>query len=797
MATARSTTAKSCDDGNTDDLDACGNDCDLNTCGDGEVNNGEACDDGNTDDLDACGNDCLANTCGDGEVNNGESCDDGNTDDLDACGNDCELNTCGDGEVNNGEACDDGNTDDLDACGNDCIANACGDGKINNGEACDDGNTDDLDACGNDCLANACGDGEVNNGEACDDGNTDDLDACGNDCLANTCGDGEVNNGEACDDGNTDDLDACGNDCIANTCGDGEVNNGESCDDGNTDDLDACGNDCELNTCGDSEVNNGESCDDGNSDDLDACGNDCQLNTCGDGEINNGEACDDGNTDDLDACGNDCELNTCGDGEVNNGEACDDGNTDPTDECDNCNLNLCGNGFVDGVVGEECDDSNRIGGDGCSTTCELEDTCGLELIRTATPGTLTPINDLGCDELGKPTQLTFLYSGSACPGVHQQGEEASCEGSIDVSQAVSVVTGGLYELQQMDPTPTPGSPAASWVTGSNTAGHPGGTSGTGTGAGPIGSFDEQSETRGGFRFKCEAYTVVPASVAPGETFTIYAGSTGFCSNSYIQLSNGGGIELSKFTTGCTEPLRMGNAFGASTLVGFNDELADLTEVMFSYTVVNHGDTVQQVSLVDDHLGVIAEGLELARGESVEMTETRMIVSDFATNAVVNGTLLAAGGGTCSASAGVSVSLDTPSCPAERPIRSLRAAFTGEACTSFAGASEAPTEVLYCDDALAATTEVRILVTDRPDFQDPEAWIWFDEIVSRSDPEFEIDSWATGAPQLGETIYVHVLEAAETNPRRTQIIEIDGSCSAALEKGDEIGSIRIEEILLAQ
>ena len=66
-----------------------------------------------------------APVCGNGIVEAGEQCDDGNTNDHDACGNDCTLCPstppgCGNGVVEPGEECDDGNTNDSDGCSNTC-----------------------------------------------------------------------------------------------------------------------------------------------------------------------------------------------------------------------------------------------------------------------------------------------------------------------------------------------------------------------------------------------------------------------------------------------------------------------------------------------------------------------------------------------------------------------------------------------------------------------------------------------------------------------------------------------------
>ena len=75
-------------------------------------------------------------SCGNGEVETGEGCDDGNSDNADACTNACELARCGDAVTrtdlavgdNGYEACDDGNTVESDICLNNCIAASCGDG---------------------------------------------------------------------------------------------------------------------------------------------------------------------------------------------------------------------------------------------------------------------------------------------------------------------------------------------------------------------------------------------------------------------------------------------------------------------------------------------------------------------------------------------------------------------------------------------------------------------------------------------------------------------------------------------
>jgi cysteine-rich repeat protein len=66
---------------------------------------------------------CVQSGCGNAivEVEADEECDDGNLDDEDDCLSICQLNRCGDGQVNHlAEACDDGNNNNDDGCNNDC-----------------------------------------------------------------------------------------------------------------------------------------------------------------------------------------------------------------------------------------------------------------------------------------------------------------------------------------------------------------------------------------------------------------------------------------------------------------------------------------------------------------------------------------------------------------------------------------------------------------------------------------------------------------------------------------------------
>ena len=61
----------------------------------------------------------------------------------------------------------------------------------------------------------------------------------------------------------------------------------------------------------------------------------------------------------------------CGNGVIDAPEECDDGNRLSGDGCSGgCRLEVCGNGIVD--AGEACDDGNDAVGDGCTPACEAE-----------------------------------------------------------------------------------------------------------------------------------------------------------------------------------------------------------------------------------------------------------------------------------------------------------------------------------------------------------------------------------------------------------------------------------------
>jgi len=223
----------------------------------------------------------------------------------------CEVvNSCGDGNVDQGEGCDDGNLVNGDGCSAACINEAqCGDGVLQEGEACDDDNNLNGDGCSEICaIESLCGNGALNEAEQCDDNNNLNGDGCSSTCQVeevvpecttnNDCQQGQqCVNGKCLTPLNLLDQDNDGIDTPEDNCPDTQSQDLTDTDgDGRGDVCDNC-----INT-----PNYGQ--EDADFDGVgDACDPDPQGVVCGNGVKEGNEVCDSGvNNDEPGFCNNQC-----------------------------------------------------------------------------------------------------------------------------------------------------------------------------------------------------------------------------------------------------------------------------------------------------------------------------------------------------------------------------------------------------------------------------------------------------------------------------------------------------------
>ncbi len=315
---------------------------------------------------------------------------------------------CGDAMVQPPEQCDPGFTC---ASGSACTPSGppCSDGSTC-AVRCTDG------SCSNQCRAPTCLNGIVECGEECDpqthgeceqnrsllcvpsdnDGagfNPTCIDASGQ-CIGGFCNNSvqPCSTNADCEIPHTcivisDDL-CCDLSCN-DRCGTSECSLDSDCASGECCNFDPAGNTCgACASCGDSVTQAQEQCDDGKQCDGDP-GQDCSTNPGICAQLGLGQC----RPQNGDGCNNVCKSEVCQNGTLDPGEECDDGKQCTLDRSILCTTDAecsaaarcivqpsgqkqCPDGSVC-VVHSDCTDTCRaFNGDGCSTQCKIESTCG-------------------------------------------------------------------------------------------------------------------------------------------------------------------------------------------------------------------------------------------------------------------------------------------------------------------------------------------------------------------------------------------------------------------------------------
>ncbi|OGZ80129.1 MAG: hypothetical protein A2353_02595 [Candidatus Staskawiczbacteria bacterium RIFOXYB1_FULL_38_37] len=236
------------------------------------------------------------------------------------------------------------------------------------------------DSCG---FAPVCGNNILETDEQCDDGNTSNGDGCSSTCQTETPANPEDYN-------NQEDCENAGFYWYNNSCHElpyvppqpEDYNNQEDCESAGFywyDDSCHADPQPEEPVCGNSAVESDEQCDDGNTSNGDGCSSTCQTETPANPEDYN-------NQEDCENAGFYWYNNSCHElpyvppqpEDYNNQEDCESAGFYWYD--DSCHADpqpeepVCGNSAVESD--EQCDDGNTSGGDGCSSTCQTEQTSG-------------------------------------------------------------------------------------------------------------------------------------------------------------------------------------------------------------------------------------------------------------------------------------------------------------------------------------------------------------------------------------------------------------------------------------
>ena len=485
---------EACDDNNFVDGDGCSSVCEQEFCGDGVVQStaNEQCDDGNRTNGDGCTFNCTTEGCGNGIIDSNEGCDDGNINDGDGCSSLCQLVCVDDGYEDND---DDTSATSLAAlpsvsgvlCGDDVsvtygdvmdwysvtlganesisaaitagATTVCADQNFlvqiyDSAFTLIDGASSDPWSCPTAEGVNlpagdyfvvvwnnidtppfiqdytlavttgtpSCGDGATGIGETCDDSNTTDGDGCSATCQIECTDDlyednddfatpydttalaGSSLSGALCSDDvspsfgilmDTYTIPVLADETFQATIGDGV-----------TTDCATQGLNLQAYVVTDpADPNNSTVLIDAASSDGTSCP-EVSFVAAIDLDVVVAVWTSDGSASQDYSLSYATETAICGNSTLELGEECDDGNAVGGDGCSPfCTTEGCGNGIIDVDAGEWCDDGNTTAGDGCGATCQLETPPPLP------PGEFSLCTDAGPRTNGASGTLTCSPNG--------------------------------------------------------------------------------------------------------------------------------------------------------------------------------------------------------------------------------------------------------------------------------------------------------------------------------------------------------------------------------------------------
>jgi cysteine-rich repeat protein len=566
-----------------------------------------------------------------------------------------------------------------------------------------------------------------------------------------TCGNGTLDGDETCDPPGAPqppNQNVCRADCTF--CGDGLVQAGEECDDGNDVDTDTCRNDCTGTsppTCGDGILDGDETCDPPGAPqppNQNVCRADCTF--CGDGLVQAGEECDDGNDVDTDTCRNDCTL--------------------PPPACDLTVEKTCvvqpapsaGDDCQGGVVsmtfeytGESCaaTTNQQSGKVVCSGNAAGAEPVRVVLTADVSAATVSPSTET--IDVGETVTIAATGGKLKADAKFDVRQGASVRQSLSIhtscSQPLNVgdrfgsmrlvsltsTNGGTVTLPE-PPVPAesceaPAAPPPPHCEGKVrvlTLRYVGGDctitntqSGKATCSGIAGTAEPVRVV-----ITRDTSTVVASpsteTIELGDTFTI-SRSPELRADTEFDIRQGSTtLQHLKIHTSCSQPLDLGDRFGAVEVVGVDSTLGGPATlgaaVEYRYTLTNGGaDPIVDVVLVDDQLGEVPGSpiASIAPGETIVLTASAVVEVD--TTNVVNVTGESAGE-SCEVVDSATVTVVEPptppaACASGKKVASIVLRYTGEGCSA---GNNPQGGKATCTGGASFAQPVRILIRDKAD-----------------------------------------------------------------------------------
>ena len=143
-------------------------------------------------------------------------------------------------------------------------------------------------------------------------------------------------------------------------------------------------------------------------------------------------------------------VSICGNRMLELNEDCDEGGVQTATCEQTCTIPVCGDGILNPLVGEECEDGNIASGDGCSASCKSEITasqCGNGILETGETcdegGVQTATCEANCSAPVCGDTVLNTFSGETCDegGVQTATCEANCLAPVCGDSVLNTLSG--------------------------------------------------------------------------------------------------------------------------------------------------------------------------------------------------------------------------------------------------------------------------------------------------------------------------------------------------------------------